>query len=135
MKAKLVILVIDDQPQNIELLETYLVPKGYEIIKASSGEEALAKLFGNQIDLVLLDVMMPKMSGIEVLMRLRADEKRMIFYLHRLNQFIIRRGAGNGHAGLFILLAIFIIEFVAMAMAFGNDCLLAEFFCVYFCQS
>ncbi len=75
MKDKPVILVVDDQLQNIELLEAYLVPQGYEIVKAASGEEALEKLFGNQIDLILLDVMMPKMSGLEVLKRLRADEK------------------------------------------------------------
>jgi DNA-binding response OmpR family regulator len=75
MKDKSVILVVDDQFQNIELLEAYLVPQGYEIIKAASGEEALEKLDRNQIDLVLLDVMMPKMSGIEVLEKLRVDEK------------------------------------------------------------
>src|SRR4030042_151359 len=75
VKDKSVILVVDDQPQNIELLEAYLVPQGYEIIKAASGEEALEKLVHNQIDLILLDVMMPKMSGIEVLEKLRADEK------------------------------------------------------------
>lgn len=75
MKEKSVILVVDDQPQNIELLEAYLVGQGYEIVKAASGEEALEKLAHNQIDLVLLDVMMPKMSGIEVLEKLRADEK------------------------------------------------------------
>ena len=75
MKDKPVILVVDDQFQNIELLEEYLVPQGYEIVKAASGEEALEKLVHNQIDLILLDVMMPKMSGIEVLEKLRADEK------------------------------------------------------------
>jgi DNA-binding response OmpR family regulator len=75
MKEKSVILLVDDQFQNIELLEAFLVPQGYEIVKASSGEEALEKLGKNQIDLILLDVMMPKMSGIEVLQKLRADEK------------------------------------------------------------
>ncbi len=75
MKDKPVILVVDDQLQNIELLEAYLVPQGYEIVKAASGAEALEKLSGNQIDLILLDVMMPRMSGLEVLEKLRADEK------------------------------------------------------------
>ena len=75
MKDKPVILVVDDQPQNIELLEAHLVPQGYEVVKAASGEEALEKLSGNQIDLVLLDVMMPRMSGFEVLEKLRADKK------------------------------------------------------------
>ena len=75
MKSKPVILVVDDQPQDIELLETYLAPQGYEIVKAASGEEALKIIAGNQIDLVLLDVVMPGMSGIEVLKKLRAGEK------------------------------------------------------------
>jgi len=75
MKDKSVILVVDDQFQNIELLEAYLVPQGYEIVRAVSGEEALEKLVHNQIDLILLDVMMPKMSGLEVLKNLRSDIK------------------------------------------------------------
>jgi PAS domain S-box-containing protein len=69
------ILVVDDEPKNIELLEAYLLPQGYEIVKAASGMEALEKFFGNQIDLVLLDVIMPGMSGFEVLKKLRADKK------------------------------------------------------------
>ena len=73
MKDKPVILVVDDQTQNIELFEAYLVPRGYEIIKAASGEEALRKLSGNQIDLILLDVMMPGMDGFEVTRRVRQD--------------------------------------------------------------
>ena len=73
MKAKPVILVVDDQPQNIELLEAYLVPQGYEIVKAANGEEALVKLAGDQIDLILLDVMMPGMDGFEVTRRVRQD--------------------------------------------------------------
>jgi len=75
MEDKPVILVVDDQLQNIELLEAHLIPQGYEVLKAQSGEEALEKLLHNQIDLILLDVMMPKMSGIEVLKKLRAGEK------------------------------------------------------------
>ena len=73
MKDKPVILVVDDQPQNIELLEAYLSPQGYEIIRAANGEEALEKLSGNQIDLILLDVMMPGMDGFEVTRRVRQD--------------------------------------------------------------
>ena len=75
MKAKPVILVVDDISQNNDLLEAYLVPQGYEIIKAVSGEEALEKLASNQIDLILLDVMMPGMDGFEVTRRIRQDKK------------------------------------------------------------
>ena len=83
MKDKPVILVVDDQPENIELLEAYLVPQGYEIVKAANGEEALGKLSDNQIDLILLDVMMPGMDGFEVTRRIRQDE------VHRLLPIIL----------------------------------------------
>ena len=78
MKAKPVILVVDDQPQNVELLEAYLVPQGYEIVKAANGEGALEKLSGNQIDLILSDVMMPGMDGFEVTRRIRQDDKNRL---------------------------------------------------------
>ena len=73
VKNKPVILVVDDQPKNIELLEAYLVPQDYEIIKAVNGEEALDKLSGNQIDLILLDIMMPGMNGYEVCKKVKND--------------------------------------------------------------
>jgi CheY-like chemotaxis protein/DNA-binding CsgD family transcriptional regulator len=83
MKNKPVILVVDDEPQNIELLEAHLVPQGYEIVKAANGEEALGKLTGNQIDLILLDVKMPGMDGFEVTRRVRQDNT------HRLLPIIL----------------------------------------------
>ncbi len=75
MKDKPVILVVDDQPQNIELLEAHLVPQGYEIVKAANGEEALGKLSGNKIDLILLDVMMPGVNGYEVCKKVKSDSR------------------------------------------------------------
>jgi len=75
MENKSVILLVDDQLQNVELLEAYFVGQEYELIKAASGKEALEKLADYKIDLVLLDIMMPEMSGLEVLEKLRANEK------------------------------------------------------------
>ena len=75
MKDKPVILVVDDQPQNIELLETFLVPQGYEVLKAEDGEAALKTIEENVVDLVLLDVMMPKIDGFEVCRRIKGDER------------------------------------------------------------
>jgi PAS domain S-box-containing protein len=69
---------VDDHPQAIELLEAYLVPLGYEIVKAANGEEALGKLSSNQIDLILLDVIMPGMDGFEVTRRIRQDQKNRL---------------------------------------------------------
>ena len=74
MKDKAVILVVDDKPQNIELLEAHLVPQGYEILKAKNGEEALKTIGESTVDLVLLDVMMPKIDGFEVCSRIKGDE-------------------------------------------------------------
>ena len=73
MKEKPVILVVDDLPQNIDLVEAHLVPLGYEIVAAASGEEALVQLSGNEIDLILLDVMMPGMNGYEVCKKIKSD--------------------------------------------------------------
>ncbi len=74
MKDKPVILVVDDEPLNIELLEAHLVPQGYEIVKAENGEAALKTIGENTVDLVLLDVMMPKIDGFEVCRRIKGDE-------------------------------------------------------------
>ena len=74
MKDKPVILIVDDEPQNVELLEAHLAPRGYEIVTASTGEDALEKLAGHPIDLILLDVMMPGMDGFEVIRRVRQDD-------------------------------------------------------------
>jgi len=78
MKDNPVILIVDDQPQNIDLLEAYLAPQNYEIVTAASGEEALRKLSGNLIDLILLDIMMPGMDGFEVIRRVRRDNTQRL---------------------------------------------------------
>jgi len=67
------ILVVDDIPQNVKLLADLLGVKGYAVATAVNGEEALAKVAAERPDLVLLDVMMPGMSGYDVCRRLRAD--------------------------------------------------------------
>ncbi len=67
------ILVVDDTPQNVKLLTDLLTVKGYTVVTASTGEEALVKVGSERPDLVLLDVMMPGMSGYDVCRKLRAD--------------------------------------------------------------
>ena len=65
------VLVVDDLPQNIRLLEAVLAPRGYDVVPAGSGAEALARASEGDIDLVLLDILMPEMDGYEVCRRLR----------------------------------------------------------------
>lgn len=71
------ILIVDDTAVNIELLEALLGPLSYTLIKASSGKEALDCLEVTEPDLILLDVMMPGMSGFEVLEKIRNSKKTM----------------------------------------------------------
>lgn len=73
METQPKILVVDDNPQNVKLLEAVLAPRGYLVVSANSGPEALDKLASEQPDLVLLDVVMPGMDGYEVCRRLRDD--------------------------------------------------------------
>jgi adenylate cyclase len=67
------ILVVDDTPQNIKVLDAILAPRGYTVVSAISGAEALHKVQTDSPDLILLDILMPGMSGYEVAQRLRAD--------------------------------------------------------------
>jgi adenylate cyclase len=67
------ILIVDDNPTNVKVLQTRLVAEGYEVITAADGEEGLATARQQIPDLILLDVMMPKLDGFEVCRRLRAD--------------------------------------------------------------
>jgi diguanylate cyclase (GGDEF)-like protein len=72
-KRKKRILVVDDHEDNIELLRARLEARGYEVEGASDGQAALDAVVRNCPDLILLDVMMPKMDGIEVVRRLKAN--------------------------------------------------------------
>jgi class 3 adenylate cyclase len=67
------ILIVDDNPENLDILQTRLARHGYEILTARDGEEALATARETRPDLILLDIMMPKLDGIEVCRRLKAD--------------------------------------------------------------
>lgn len=67
------ILVVDDQPVNRLLLEEILEPHGYQVVSCSDGQEALQRVQLGDVDLVLLDITMPLLDGLEVCRRLRAD--------------------------------------------------------------
>jgi adenylate cyclase len=67
------VLVVDDQPANIKLLDAILTSRGYQVRSALSGEEALAALASSDVDLVLCDIVMPGMDGYEVCRRIREE--------------------------------------------------------------
>lgn len=68
------ILIVDDHEMNRDLLARYLKRDGHTVVTAENGRQALAMLIMRKFDLVLLDLMMPEMTGFEVLARLRADD-------------------------------------------------------------
>src|ERR1700733_14507412 len=67
------LLVVDDTPENAQLLEAMLSPHGYSVTLAFSGAEGLEKVRTGEPDVVLLDILMPDISGYEVCRRIRAN--------------------------------------------------------------
>ena len=72
MTETVTVLAVDDQPANLRLLDAVLSPRGYRVVPASSGEQALELLPSSGIDLVLLDIVMPGIDGYEVCRRIRS---------------------------------------------------------------
>ena len=75
------ILLVDDEPRLLKGLRFTLEQEGYETLTAMDGEEALSVFFDNQVDLILLDVMLPKMDGIQVCQRIRETSNVPIIML------------------------------------------------------
>jgi class 3 adenylate cyclase len=71
MTEPVTILAVDDQPANLRLLDAVLSPRGYRVVRATSGEQALELLPSSGVDLVLLDIIMPGIDGYEVCRRIR----------------------------------------------------------------
>ncbi|WP_194192222.1 response regulator transcription factor [Clostridium chrysemydis] len=82
------ILVVDDDKDIRELVEAYLKAEGYIVDKASDGEEALSLIEEKAYDLVILDIMMPKIDGIETLIRIRKKYKMPVIFLTAKNDEI-----------------------------------------------
>ncbi len=71
--ANELVLVVDDEPAILQLARLYLEREGFRVLEAADGESALARIAGQRPGLVILDVMLPKMDGLEVCRRLRAE--------------------------------------------------------------
>jgi two-component system cell cycle response regulator len=84
------VLIVDDNPQNVELLQAFLESLPVNLVTAVDGIDALAKVAEHNPDLILLDVMMPRMSGFQVCQKLKSDPKTkdiqilMVTALHEL---------------------------------------------------
>ncbi|MFP4105391.1 MAG: response regulator [Phycisphaerae bacterium] len=98
--AESTLLVVDDNAQNLELLMAYLEDLPCEVQSATDGIEALEKVAEDQPDLILLDIMMPRMSGFEVCRKLKSDPETrdipiiMVTALTELSD--IERGVESG---------------------------------------
>jgi len=80
------ILMVDDEYEIIKLMEIYFKNENYQLLKASNGIEALEILKKHAVDLIILDVMMPSMDGIEACMRIREDNHIPIIMLSAKSQ-------------------------------------------------
>ena len=96
MNAPAKILVVDDTPRNVKLLADLLTVKGYAVVTAVSGREALAQVETQRPDLVLLDVVMPEMSGYEVCRKLREDSATVCCRWLWLRPSILLRSESKG---------------------------------------
>lgn len=94
------VLVVDDNPQNVELLSAYLESIPVQVASAGDGLEALEKIRAEPPDLILLDVMMPRMSGFEVCRKLKSDPATRdipVLMVTALNELAdIERGVDSG---------------------------------------
>ena len=78
MNPEATILIVDDEPTNVDMLTQELDEEGYNLLTASDGEEALIKVHEHQPDLILLDVMMPKVDGFTVCRILKGSGKTIL---------------------------------------------------------
>ncbi|MBI5410012.1 MAG: response regulator [Nitrospirae bacterium] len=105
MDRKPKILCVDDEPMNLDLYAAMLEPRDFEVIRAESGDAALERIKQENIDLVILDIMMPTVDGFEVCRKIKKDPETahipvmMITALDDKNS--LARGLQAG-AGLFM---------------------------------
>jgi two-component system alkaline phosphatase synthesis response regulator PhoP/two-component system response regulator VicR len=94
------VLVVDDDPQIVRVVEINLTQEGYTVRTAADGEDALAAVAQERPDLIILDVMMPRMDGFETLKRLKADpalaEIPVIMLTARAQDEDVFEGYGTG---------------------------------------
>src|SRR5690242_4794045 len=93
MEPKANILIVDDSPDKLSLLEAALCLAGYRVTTATDGDEALAAIESYQPDLVITDVMMPRMNGYELAQKIRANP--LTKFIPVIMQTAVGRGAAD----------------------------------------
>ena len=96
-KDKIKILLVDDEPDIIEILSYNLKKEGYQVFSASNGEEALVQVEKVKPHLIILDVMMPVMDGIETCEIIRKDKR----HLETIIMFLSARSEDYSHVAAF----------------------------------
>lgn len=86
MMAQETLLLVDDEKDILDLLEIYLKNEGYTLLRAANGVEALEILQRAEVDLIILDIMMPRMDGIQACMRIREEKNMPIIMLSAKSQ-------------------------------------------------
>src|SRR5215813_4877445 len=92
------ILIVDDMEENVEVLSSFLEPDGYDIDTASDGAAAVRKALADPPDLVLMDVSMPKMTGIEACKLLKDDERTHLVPVVLITALVAREDRIQGIA-------------------------------------
>src|SRR4051812_39876120 len=80
------LLLVDDEQEILDLLEIYLKNDGYQLLRAANGIEALQLLQTNEVDLIILDIMMPQMDGIQACLKIREQKNMPIIMLSAKSQ-------------------------------------------------
>jgi DNA-binding response OmpR family regulator len=80
------ILVIDDEPSIVNLVAAYLKPEGYEVLTAMDGTDGLKAARAFKPDLIILDIMLPGIDGIELLSRLQRESNVYVNFAHSENR-------------------------------------------------
>ena len=89
------ILVCDDDKDIVEAIDIYLTQEGYEVLKAYDGDEAIKVLKRNEVDLLIMDVMMPRLDGIRATLKIRENMSLPIIILSAKSEDADKIGADD----------------------------------------
>src|SRR3970040_3177633 len=84
------VLVVDEEPHIVELVRYTLQQEGFAVSVATSGREALARVASDRPDLVVLDIMLPELDGIEVCRQIRAEARGPLLFVHAADREWVR---------------------------------------------